>query len=882
MAAMPFIGQGQWIAGYPVADFLVSATHPNCDQATAEPFVLGPPDDKCWVNMVDNSVMTGLFGSTWADQTGEELLLETSYHRDNYNVRLILAGGGFSSTRTVAQAEWTQITDTVWTHLFATCDVGMFGSDRFILPLDFNADFGVTGATLVEGIEITFLQTTGAPDLAGVYIISEDCPPISLGQDFVLCDGLDSLLDVSTAGATYLWQDNSTASSFLITGPGSYSVTITTADCVSTDDITVTAQTTPIVDLGVDTTLCAGAFLILDAGTFPGATYTWSGSFLSQFIFVDQAGTYWVNVTVNGCSGTDTILVDFGTGVSAALGPDTILCAGQSITLDAGSAGDSYEWQDGSTGQTFFTDQTGDYWVDITTGTCVTSDTIQVDVIPYPIVDLGSDTTLCSGESILLSIFNPGGTTNWNDGSVGNSIPTGTAGWYWAEASVAQCSVRDSLFLDFYDLPSGVVTGISPFCANANTSLEFNLTGTAPFTLSYSHNSTPQADLNTNALTISLPVDQPGIYQLTNVSDANCDSGMGNTILLTTYPTITASAGFPSVVCEDETVTLTAAASGGQENGYSFLWSDEQGFFSTENPLNLTLTEDLSLSLVANDACDLPSDPVSVSTAVQAYPEPMIEALNDTVCLGQLVIFQQPSPAAGTTCLWTFEDGSQDGDCGPINHVFFQAGYSSVSLTLTTSAGCAESLVLDSAIYVLADPEADFKFEKQEGNIFSPGIQFLNQSEFSSDFEWSFGDFAFSEQENPFHLYPSTITDSYLACLTAFNSLGCPDTTCKIVTIDPEFLVSIPNAFSPDGDNVNDYFVPVFNDIPLAEYSLFIFDRNGRIVFESVEQGERWDGSGAVDEDYFTTDGVYHYKLVIREFNRPEKREFIGFVTVLR
>jgi gliding motility-associated-like protein len=201
---------------------------------------------------------------------------------------------------------------------------------------------------------------------------------------------------------------------------------------------------------------------------------------------------------------------------------------------------------------------------------------------------------------------------------------------------------------------------------------------------------------------------------------------------------------------------------------------------------------------------------------------------------------------------------------------------------LTTSAGCAESSLLDSAIYVLVDPKADFKFEKQDGNIFSPGVQFLNESEFSSDFEWSFGDFTFSEDVNPFHLYPSTITDSYRACLTAFNSLGCPDTTCKVVTIEPEFLVSIPNAFSPDGDNVNDYFVPVFNDIPLAEYSLLIFDRNGRVVFESAEQGERWDGSGAIDENYFSADGIYHYKLVIREFNRPEKQEYSGFVTVLR
>src|SRR5688500_17936673 len=116
-----FTGISQTFFGYSIQDFLVNAVHPNgCE----DNYVLGYPDDSTWVNFNTGQVMTGNFGSGWTDGDGDDLLLETSYHRDNYNVRLLLSTGFYSATVAVNQPDWTQIPDTPWIHLFTNCTAG--------------------------------------------------------------------------------------------------------------------------------------------------------------------------------------------------------------------------------------------------------------------------------------------------------------------------------------------------------------------------------------------------------------------------------------------------------------------------------------------------------------------------------------------------------------------------------------------------------------------------------------------------------------------------------------------------------------------------------------------------------------------------------------
>ena len=101
----------------------------------------------------------------------------------------------------------------------------------------------------------------------------------------------------------------------------------------------------------------------------------------------------------------------------------------------------------------------------------------------------------------------------------------------------------------------------------------------------------------------------------------------------------------------------------------------------------------------------------------------------------------------------------------------------------------------------------------------------------------------------------------------------------RLVEVLPDYAIYIPNAFTPDGNGVNDVFQPKGVGINEEEYKMFIFDRWGEIVFTSDNFRKGWDGkvkgSGAIAEE-----GVYVYKLLVMDMNGTT-HEYIGHVTCL-
>ncbi|MFW5657293.1 MAG: gliding motility-associated C-terminal domain-containing protein [Bacteroidota bacterium] len=117
-----------------------------------------------------------------------------------------------------------------------------------------------------------------------------------------------------------------------------------------------------------------------------------------------------------GCEGAPVYAyVEVG-AMNIDLGDDITICEGQSATLDAGSF-DSYLWSTGSTDASITTAQSGNFWVQVTSGTCSGSDTVSVSVVQGPSVDLGNDTSICGDDYIELDAGNYNSYT-WHDGSV--------------------------------------------------------------------------------------------------------------------------------------------------------------------------------------------------------------------------------------------------------------------------------------------------------------------------------------------------------------------------------------------------------------------------------------------------------------------------------
>jgi gliding motility-associated-like protein len=202
--------------------------------------------------------------------------------------------------------------------------------------------------------------------------------PIDLGNDTTLCQGEILTLDASTSDASYLWQDNSTEPTFTVSEEGTYAVEITVGECTARDSIEIDYLVPTPIDLGNDTTLCQGETITLDATT-PDATYMWQDGSTDSTLAVSNQGTYAVEVTVNGCTAADTILVSLTLLPVIDLGPDTTICQGDTLTLDATTTNGSYLWQDNSTLPTFSVTRAGVYVVQVSVDNCTSVAAVSID-----------------------------------------------------------------------------------------------------------------------------------------------------------------------------------------------------------------------------------------------------------------------------------------------------------------------------------------------------------------------------------------------------------------------------------------------------------------------------------------------------------------------
>src|SRR5690606_14415326 len=275
----------------------------------------------------------------------------------------------------------------------------------------------------------------------------------------------------TNSGATYAWQDNSTNATFTVTQAGQYWVDVTTNGCSTSDTINVSYKPLPTVNLGNDTTLCDGETLTLDA-TNSGATYLWQDNSTNATFTVSQADTFYVAVDLNGCIATDTIIVDYQSYPIVDLGADTTLCQGESLTLDATNSGATYAWQDNSTNATFTVNEAGQYWVDVTTNGCSTSDTINVSYKPLPTVNLGNDTTLCDGETLTLDATNSGATYLWQDNSTNATFTVSQADTFYVAVDLNGCIATDTIIVDYQGGLSPVFIGDTTICVDEEIELD--------------------------------------------------------------------------------------------------------------------------------------------------------------------------------------------------------------------------------------------------------------------------------------------------------------------------------------------------------------------------------------------------------------------------
>lgn len=265
-----------------------------------------------------------------------------------------------------------------------------------------------------------------------------------LGNDTALCDGQALLLDVFLPGATYLWSTGENTSSITVFSAGEYWVKITYNLCESYDTVNVNYFLYPLINLPVPLIICPGDSVLLNGGS-PATSWLWSTGDTTQIIYVDLGGTYSVTAINGSCSTSGSVIAQLVT--FPVLGNDTTLCAGQTILLNAFLSGAIYEWSTGDTTSSITAFAGGEYWVKITYGPCENYDTININYLPYPVVNLPPSLMICQGGSVLLDAGSPAISYLWSTGETTQTIIASSSGNFIVTASNGQCSTSDTAII---------------------------------------------------------------------------------------------------------------------------------------------------------------------------------------------------------------------------------------------------------------------------------------------------------------------------------------------------------------------------------------------------------------------------------------------------
>lgn len=295
-----------------------------------------------------------------------------------------------------------------------------------------------TGATTQQipsvpgNVNVIITSQAGCVTKDTVHVTLIANPSTSIGPDTTICLGVPYTVDagISIPGQTYLWSTGDLTQMVNISTPGLFWVDVTAPNgCIATDTVLINAKLSPMVNLGPDGYACGPT--VLDAGN-PGASYMWNTGDTTQTLNAVSSGTFWVSVSVqSGCVVTDTISLTMSAAPTVNLGPDQIVCPGNSVTLDAGNSGSTFVWCDGSTGQTKVITTSDTCYVtviDPVTG-CEGTDTIVINASDLN-VDLGPDSSICSSQPILLDAGNPGSTYSWSTLATTQTITVTQPGTY--------------------------------------------------------------------------------------------------------------------------------------------------------------------------------------------------------------------------------------------------------------------------------------------------------------------------------------------------------------------------------------------------------------------------------------------------------------------
>lgn len=389
---------------------------------------------------------------------------------------------------------------------------------------------GSSGATLdvqeagTYSVTVTDINT-GAKATASVTVTESETPQVNLGEDYVLAEGEEIILDAQNEGCTYQWTTGATSQTIKVNRGGTYGVVVTnSAGCFAYDEIVVTdVNDIFTINLGEDKDICDGDNIVLNPqpSIKQEYSYLWSTGATTATLTVKESGVYSVVVRdKQGNERTDKVTVTVHSLPIVDLGDDIQLYNGETATLDAGNAGCKFEWNTGADTQTITVSEENVYSVLVTNKYgCSASDAVSVLVNNEKrfTVDLGGDRQICDGDKIYIEPnidrkFDTAPTYRWlpNEAET-KGIFVYKSGKYCVEVTANGATEQDCMTLTVNPNPE-VDLGDDKFL-KAGETIDLDAGNPGAF-----------YEWSTGDITQTISVEKAGVYSVTVTSPKGCSS----------------------------------------------------------------------------------------------------------------------------------------------------------------------------------------------------------------------------------------------------------------------------------------------------------------------------------------------------------------------
>jgi gliding motility-associated-like protein len=484
---------------------------------------------------------------------------------------------------------------------------------------------------------------------------------------------------------------------------------------------------------------------------------------------------------------------------------------------------------------------------------------------------------ICPGQSTTLTANSPGATTySWSNGATTSTITVSPSVTTTYTVTVTAPAANGATGTGTATATVIVLPSTDPLCGCTVTASNngpvcigstFNLTasnltgGTYVWSLAGNQIGNTQ---NVN----NVPAATSGSFPITVTATDNIGNVCTATTTVVVNPLPIVSAGIDQSTCLGGLVTLAGSGAntyqwtGGVQNGVAFSPSSTNSYTVTGTDINNCInTDDVTVSILS---AQMPSISSSVTTG----------------CVPTEVTFINNNPSA-TNCTWNFGNNQTSSLCFDPTTVYSQVGCYDITLTQTDSQGCDTTVTFNDVVCI---EDVDASFYLSPGTI-GPGnstVTFYNNSSNAVSYQWYFGDNTNATDFEPIHTYSTNLQTGYVATLIATSDAGCIDSTSMPISYQELLIYYVPNTFTPDADEHNQLFTPVFTSgFSPDNFEMTIFNRWGELVWQSFDHTEGWDGSFGL-KGLNAPVGTYVWVISFKPKDNDDKLKITGFVNLLR